>query len=139
MNGIKFGTFHSYTAWGLLLKNYTIGKPVPRRHTVRIPGRNGLLDTSKALTGEMLYDNRTITANFVMMGAPEEWTEKYSTLLQAIHAKDLTIYIDDDPDYYYTGYVEVGDLKPGKAVAELTITVDAYPYKRERAGTGERL
>lgn len=139
MRGIKYGYFHTYTAWGLYLQKYHVGKPVPRRHKVTIPGAHGALDTSKALTGTILYDNRTITASFVMMGDREDWAANYSTILAAIHGQEMKVIIDDDPDYYYMGFVEVGDLEPGDSTASLTITVDAYPYKYEVNGEGVKL
>lgn len=136
MRGIKLGTYHTYTAWGLFLKHWEITPPVPRRHTVTIPGRHGKLDVSKALTGELLYDNRTLTATFIMMDAREDWADNYSRILQAIHGRDLTIYPDDDPDYYYKGFVEVESFDQGDTHATLTIKADCEPYKYDRAGTG---
>ena len=139
MLGIKFGNFHSYTDWGLFLKHWEITPPVPRRHTVTIPGRHGALDVSKALTGELFYDNRTFTATFIMMDAREEWADNYSRILQAIHGRDLNIYPDEDPDYYYSGFVEIESYEPGGSTATIAVKADCYPYKRARAGTGERL
>lgn len=139
MQGIQYGNYHTYTAFGLYLQKYTVGKPVPRRHKVTIPGAHGALDTSKTLTGSLLYDNRTITASFVMMGAREEWAERYSEILQAIHGQELQIILDDDPDYYYQGFVEVSDLAPENTIATFAITADCYPYKHERNGEGVKL
>lgn len=134
MQGIKYGNYHTYTAWGIYLQTHNVGEPVPIRKTVRIPGRHGKLDLSKALTGEIEYDNRVITADFIMLGAREDWAERYSAILNAIHGKDLKIILDDDPDYYYEGFVEVSDLSPGKDFASFTITSDCYPFKYARAG-----
>ncbi|MBR3927747.1 MAG: hypothetical protein IKJ65_01945 [Clostridia bacterium] len=139
MNGITYGNYHTYTAFGLFLKHWEITPPAPRRHKVTIPGRHGALDTSKTLTGEVLYDNRTLTAIFEMMGAREEWAGRYSEILQAIHGKELQIILDDDPDFYYTGFVEVGDFPPDNATAIITITADVYPFKRERNGEGVKM
>lgn len=139
MQGIKYGNYHTYTAWGIYLQTHNVGEPVPRRHAIRIPGKHGKLDLSKALTGKIEYDNRVITANFIMLGAREEWAERYSTILNAIHGQTLNIILDDEPDYYYEGFVEVSDLNPGKECASFTITADCYPFKKAIAGGGEKL
>lgn len=139
MQGITYGSYHTYTAWGIYLQTHNVGTPAPRRHAIRIPGKHGKLDLSKSLTGEIEYDSRVITANFIMLGAREEWAERYSAILNAIHTKDLGIILDDDPNYYYEGFVEVSDFKPGKEFASFTITADCYPYKYARAGTGVKL
>lgn len=139
MRGITYGNYHTYTAFGLYLQNHDVTQPVPRRHKVTIPGAHGALDTSKTLTGTLLYDNRTITASFVMMGAREEWAARYSEILQAIHGKDLQIILDDDPDYYYQGFIEVGALVPGNSTASISIVADVYPFKHERNGEGVKM
>ena len=139
MRGITYGYYHTYTAWGLYLQKYHVSRPVPRRHKVTIPGAHGALDTSKALTGEVLYENRTITATFVMMVEREDWADFYSAILSAIHGKEYNVIIDDDPDYYYKGFIEVGDLERGESAATITITADCYPYKFEVNGEGVKL
>lgn len=139
MLGITYGSFHTYTAWDIYLQRKKIGKPIPRRKTVTIPGRDGKLDLSKALTGSLIYDNRPFTATFVMLGAREEWAERYSEILQAIHGQTLQIIDDEDPDYYYEGFIEVSDLEPGKEYAAFTITADCYPFKKAISGGGEKL
>lgn len=139
MNGIKYGAYHSNIAWGLFLENWNISPPTPRRHKVYIPGRHGSLDVSKALTGELFYEDRTLTANFVMLGDREEWPGRYSEILQAIHGKEMNIYPDEDPDYFYFGFCEVTDFKMGKTHATITIQADVIPFKLEIAGNGAKL
>lgn len=138
MRGIKYGYYHTYTAWGLYLKHWEITPPTPRRHAVTIPGRHGKLDVSKALTGEVLYENRTITATFVIMGDPEDWAAKQSTILAGIHGNEMKITIDDDPDYYYEGCVEVSAFDQESTHATITIKADVYPFKFNANG-GKKL
>jgi phage-related protein len=139
MHGIKFGTYHTYTAWGLFLKHWEITPPAPRRRTVIIPGKHGALDVSTALTGNVEYENRTLTATFIMLDARENWADKYSRILNAIHGRTLLIYPDDDPDYCYKGFVEVQSFDPESTMGTFLIKADCCPYKIERAGTGEKL
>lgn len=139
MNGIQYGEFHSYNTWGLLLESHSISAPVPRRRKAKILGRHGDLDISKTLTGKILYENRTITANFVLISPRATWEALRTEIQEAIHAKDLDIILDDDPGYYYTGFVELSKWEPGHTTASITITADIYPYKREIEGGGVTL
>ena len=41
---------------GALMTNYTISPPKPQENLLQIPLRNGSLDLTKALTGEVKYE-----------------------------------------------------------------------------------
>ena len=61
MDGVTFGTKHSYRDWGLLLKSRpVISPPSPKTVYVDIPGSNGVIDLTESLTGDVKFDNRTI-------------------------------------------------------------------------------
>ena len=51
----------TYTEYGLLLASKSIALPEVRTNMIDVPGRDGLLDASEVLTGEVTYKNRTIT------------------------------------------------------------------------------
>ena len=50
--------------FGLKLLNVDLGTPSVRKSTVTIPGRNGALDLTEAITGFPLYDNATHKLTF---------------------------------------------------------------------------
>ena len=60
ITGIKFGEYHSYEEWGLMLISITIGLPEPKTVLIDIPGGDGVLDLSESLTGRMQYGTRKL-------------------------------------------------------------------------------
>ena len=60
MKGIKFGNYHSYEAFQLILASKTIGTPSPKTETIDIPGGDGVLDLTEYF-GEPKYGNRKLS------------------------------------------------------------------------------
>lgn len=46
--------------YSMVLEEFDIGIPEPKLVTVDVPGRDGELDMSRALTGNIMYHNRII-------------------------------------------------------------------------------
>lgn len=44
MNGVKFGSYHSYDDFGLILSDKEIGSPEPKIVTIDVEGSDGVLD-----------------------------------------------------------------------------------------------
>lgn len=130
MLGVTFGKRHSYYDMGLLLKRYPkITPPKPKTKFVEVLGADGALDYSKALTGYMLYHRREITMEFTITGPREEWPDKHSEIMDALHGEEMEIVLDDDPEFCYTGVLSVQGYDPQKVTSDVTITMDAEPYK----------
>ena len=55
VNGVDL----SVTYQMVLLDGYTLEPPKPKTYTVDIPGGNGVIDLTEALTGDVSYSNRT--------------------------------------------------------------------------------
>lgn len=140
MNGVIFNDKHTYRDWGLLLRSRPqVTPPVPKKKMIPVPGSDLILDLTQALTGKVHYEPRTIAFEFVT-GAPREtWANLYSDILTYLHGQSVRIIMDDDPNWYYTGRVTVGELTADKKTATLTMTADVEPYKRERFGDGRKL
>ena len=62
-NGVDF--YHQFHA---VLEDYDIESPEPKIVKVSVPGRNGDLDMSEALTGTIAYNNRQITVRLGLVG-----------------------------------------------------------------------
>ena len=135
MRGVTFGDKHTYTTWGLYLKSPPkISSPEPKTYYVDIPGMHGEMDLSKALTGSVKYKKRKIEMEFVIVAGREEWSALYSEILSALHGQTQNITLDDDPEWYYTGMVTVGDPERDKKVVTLKMTADVAPYKTNSEG-----
>lgn len=140
MNGVIFNDKHTYRDWGLLLRSRPqISPPAPKYKMIQVPGSDRIIDLTESLTGQIHYEPRTISFEFVT-GAPRaQWASLHSDILTYMHGKSVKIIFDDDPNWYYTGRVTVGDFEAEKKTATLTMTATVEPYKRERFGDGRKL
>lgn len=132
MDGVTFGTKHSYRDWGLLLKSRpVISPPSPKTVYVDIPGSDGIIDLTESLTGDVKFDNRTITCEFVVLDARNRWSDIYSEIMDYLHGQRMKVRLDEDPTYYYEGRLQVNEWKSDKVTSTITIEGDVEPYKME--------
>lgn len=59
-----FDKFHTWLDWQLILTAKSVTPPEVKTYYVDIDGRSGSLDLSEALTGEISYQDRTVSASF---------------------------------------------------------------------------
>lgn len=130
MRAVQFGEFHTADDWDLILNAKTMNPPNPKTVTVTVDGRDGDLDLSEALTGEVKYSRRSATFTFLLTGYTEsERAETLTEIINSIHGKNLNIIEPDDPDHYLVGRCTVSDVKNTKAYASFKVTADCEPYR----------
>lgn len=136
-SGVKFGEKHSYNDFKLILASKDIGMPEPRTNYVEVPGRNGSLDLSEALTGEVSYNDREIMLSFIAMEAMtnKTWPKLLTEISNYLHGKKLKIVFDEDTDYYFLGRCAVTDFSAPKGAENLTITCTCDPFKYKKDKT----
>lgn len=134
MKGIKFGEYHSYNDFGMLLTTMDIGIPAAKTSSVEIEGADGAIDTTNALTDVVHYQNRTLQFAFEKIN-DGTWYNKYlqsgknlAKMINLLHGKKMDIIIDDDPDYYYTGRVSV-TASSNRVIDSLIVSCSCEPYK----------
>lgn len=136
MNGVTFGDKHSYRDWGMILKSRpVISPPSPKTLYIDIPGSDGVLDLTESLTGDVKFENRTITCEFNVIGSRKRWSNIYSEILDYLHGKRMKIILDEDPTYYYVGRLQVNEWKSDKVTSLITIEGNVEPYKLEVCGS----
>lgn len=140
MRGVTFGKKHSYRAYGLLLKEYPIfTAPKPKTKLIEVPGSDAVIDLTESLTGKVPYGTRKGIFEFTVMGGRSKWPAVYAALLNDLHGKRMQIVLDDDPNYFYLGRVEIDSWASDKVTATIVIVAEVEPHKHRRHGNGGML
>ena len=128
MKGVKFGNYHSWNDFSLILSEKTIGSPSPKTEVIDIPGGDGVLDLTEFF-GEVKYNNRPLEFVFSTKVPQSEFMSLFSRVQNALHGQKMRIVLDDDSEWYYVGRLSVSEWKANKAIGKLTIDCDCEPYK----------
>ena len=129
LNDVIFNDEKSaYDEWNIVLTKPEIPLPEPKTSTVDIKGANGLLDLSEALTGDILYNNRTIKLNFEMMD-DTDFYDLISDISNYLHGRVVTVRLTKDEDYYYIGRASSNNWECVKRKGIIVITVNCEPFK----------
>lgn len=137
-HSIIFGDKNTWADWYLIPSSRPVfNPPEPKTKYVEVPGANWHLDMSTALTGEMLYNGRTGTLEFIVDNGAlsnynhEAWFELYSSILEYLHGQLLRATLEDDPAYYYEGRFSVNEWKSDPHNSKIAIDYNVSPYKYE--------
>lgn len=132
MDGVSFGTFHSYEDLHLILEPFTPTPATPQLNLLKIPGRDGLLDLTAA-NGEVKYNSREFTFNFTV--APDYNGKNFdaiaSEVSNALNGLRCSIRLDRDADYFWHGRCSVDKYEQDKNIKRIVVkaVVDPYKYK----------
>lgn len=128
--GVKLGAYHTAVDWGMLLNKCDIDPPKPKSKMVKIDGRDGDLDLTEALGGVVRYENRKMVFKFLLIdGTYQERLNTIADVYANVHGKRLEILLDDDKDWYFVGRCRVTDAGTNASKGEITVEVDADPYR----------
>ena len=116
--------------------------PEVKENYIDIPGGNGALDLSEALTKYPTYNNRTGSFEFRVMNHYEKdgklvleskridrWAERYSEIMEYLHGRCLYAVLDDDPLWFYQGRFSVDEWKSDDTWSVITIGYNVNPFK----------
>lgn len=130
MRGVYFGDYHTVNDWGLILSSKKINPPTPKIITVDIEGRDGSLDLSRALTGDMTYDDREASFSFLVTNGTQSDREyMIRTIVNAIHGQRLKIIEPDFLDLYLLGECTVSNIVSDKAYGSFDVKAVCEPYR----------
>lgn len=131
-NGVRFNGKHSFYDYQMFLSlRPDTGVPEPDIVDVEVPGANGSLDYTEAVTGNVVYANREMTFDFVAECPVDKQAAFKSRLLSDLHGQFVEVELDEDAGWIYSGRAKVNfeNVEPWKL--HIIVTVSAYPYKVE--------
>lgn len=117
----------------ILLDGYTLSPPEPKTYTVDIPGGDGVIDLTSALTGDVAYSNRSQSFTFMVVD-PDSFERVKTDVSNFLHGKSFDYQMTMDPGYTYHGRFSVTEYShavyayPG-LVGVFSVDIDADPYK----------
>lgn len=130
MRGVQFGEYHTATDWNLILNSKNIDPPTPKVVKVSVDGRDGDLNLSRALSGDMKFNNREASFTFLVTGGSYESREALiNEIINAVHGQELQIIEPDDEDHFLVGECSVKSVVNNKAYGSFTVTADCEPYR----------
>lgn len=129
-HSITFGDKNTWDDWHLIPESRPLFLPPDTKTKfVDIPGADGHLDLTEALTGEPLYETRTGSITFYVMNGYWAWNEAYSTIMNYLHGQKMQAYLEDDPGFYYEGRFYINEWSSEKDYSKIVIDYNVSPYK----------
>lgn len=132
--GVQIGGKHTLKDWNLGWLSITLGFPEAKTYEQEIPGADGSLDLTEAMTpGDVKYKPRSITMEFDMLDSDFfDWQAKLSEIANYLVGQKFKIFLDSDPAFYYIGRLKLETVKDEKTESKITISGEVDPYKYEK-------
>lgn len=118
---------HTGNDLDLVQEEKKIEKPKIQSYTVEVPGRNGLLNLTKGLTGRVMYNNRPLSFRYFGTGKRSQLLE-LDAFMSKYHGQTIRIIDDDYPNHYYEGEASVSTEFHGNYII-VSLDVDAQPFR----------
>ena len=129
-HSVTFGEKNTWDDWRLVPSSRPVFNPPAQKvKTLDIPGGDGVIDLSQALTGYPVYQNRTGSIEFIVMNDFKPWHMAYSDIMDYLHGQSMKAVLEDDPEYFYEGRFTVNAWKSEKDWSRIVIDYDVGPYK----------
>jgi hypothetical protein len=127
---ILFDNYNTAYDWGLLLTAKVVSDPTPKTNYQTLDGVSGSLDLTEALTGDVAYNDRTLTASFSLSdGTVAEREEVLRQITATLHGKRVRIVEPDDEEHYLLGRVTITGKTNTLAYATLDIDATCDPWR----------
>lgn len=129
-HSITFGEKNTWDDWRLVPTSRPLFNPPAQKvKTLDIPGGDGLIDLSNALTGYPVYQNRTGSFEFLVMNDFKPWYVAYSDIMDYLHGQRMRAILEDEPEYFYEGRFTVNAWRSEKDWSRIVIDYSVGPYK----------
>ena len=117
-NFIMLDQFGIYPKWR------TISNPNPRYAYDTIPGMHGAFDSTEQF-GEVFYDQRDLSIGAVF--ANDDYHAVIQMVSSKYHAQAVDIMFSNDPEYYWSGRINIGSYDSKKH--SLAMNAKVFPFK----------
>ena len=125
-----FDNFNTWYDWQLTLTAKDVTPPEPKTNYIDLDGMNGTLDLSEALTGEVTYQDRIITADFwTSEGTFLDRVALMRDIKTAWHGKKVKIIDPDDSEHYFLGRIKIKSSYFSQVQTNFSIEAICEPWR----------
>lgn len=122
----------------ILIDGYVLSPPEPKFHTVDIPGGNGVINLTEALSGDVVYGTRSQDFTFKLI-YPNDFETIKTKLSNFLHGREFDYVMTMDPGYTYHGVFSVTSYSheafQNGILGDIQVHIDANPYKLKNTQT----
>lgn len=133
---VLFNDINTFEDFKLYIKSITISEAEIKEELIDIPGADSQLDFSEALTGDIKFNNRIIRIDLINR-KDFNCLQEYSRIQNALHGKEMKVRLSRDLGFYYIGRVSVKEFETEDLLKNITIEVNAEPYKYDINSSNE--
>lgn len=132
-------TYHTLEDWDLALGNNNyIGDPEMETTYISVPGRDGLIDASEAISGRRVYKQRELSFELGGVRSRLSWDGVISSFRNNINGRICRLTVDNDKGYFWRGRVYVQGFDRFRELGKFTLAVPcAEPYKYSVTSSAE--
>ena len=131
-HSLTIGDKNTYDDWKLVPNEFPrFTPPAAKTYSVSIPGADGSLDLTYALTGDVKFENREGQLTFYYYSeSGEPFYDYYYDLINYLHGQTFKCVLEDDPAYYWVGRFALNEWASNPP-AYVVINYVMEPYKYE--------
>lgn len=129
---VTFNGTNVYTAHKIMLEEFHIGYPDPKLIKVDIPGRDGDLDMSEALTGYVNYHNREINLKLGITGTEAECVTKQHYLIQLVSGLEVKVRFSHLKGYFIGRCQSIQSSRQHRHYS-VELVFDCQPFRLEES------
>lgn len=115
-----------------------VSRPNVNFKYIDIPGMDGSLDATNYLVGRPTYSDCSGSFEFYVANDYGDWASRKAELSTFLDGREMRMFLEDDPQYYYVGRFTARDWRPGANFSTVSIDYRVKPYKF-RASNGEKV
>lgn len=127
--GVRFGEKHSLDDWNLIFATKTISAATPQTKLVEVPGRNGSIDMTETLTGNVKYNDRMLSVTFYTTKDVSHYQAIMSEIQNYLQGQRMRIIFDDDLAFYWLGRPTLDEMECDGTIGKIVISAVVEPYK----------
>lgn len=119
----------------ILMDGYTLEPPEPKFYGVDIPGGDGNIDLTEALTGDVAFSNRKQTFTLMILDMYDERTfeQRKTEISNFLHGRTFDYTMTFDPGYTYNGRFKITEYSHESLgeniLGSIKIEAESKPYK----------
>lgn len=121
---------------GWTLTSCQLAQPEWRSNLIEVPGLDGVIDASTALTGDVCFAPRALEITLEnSVGTRTERGIKIAALINDLAGKTMKIVLPDDQEHYVVGRINIALQYNDLAHAALSVSASCDPWRYRRTIT----